>query len=542
MLKFFTPIQSIGLETAGQEIKVATLEQQKGIPTLLKLEKQSKENFDVNLLYIDHPFLSVALDPNDILIRYLNVPLRKTKDIEAALAFQAEPLIPYPIEEAQIAYQILSQTESESRLLLLITKKEAIQKNLDLWGENQTDPEIIASVQNALGLFAKHYLSPKGSLVIAHVQDSQTVCVLIKDGQLISAYSQSDGLAPLEASRRQGLQSGLEHSDPSALIAEKTSMAESLVKLKKGIAKMSFALIKDLNGEDLNELVLTGEALNTAGIKEFLFESIPVTPRVDELILQPTKEELIYAVPIGLALNGFPNEKEKINFRVGEFAYANPWKRVIKPLGMFFASLLLLAGVIYLFGDYKLQLKQNEIKQNYIDLLASMGKTHEEFEAQYWVKMPGEKERSAGKVFSIQELSTDDLQSRLSYIQKDIHSIPDTFPLFANIPTVSDVLAWLSTHSAVLSTDEKGEKTGRLLLESFNYTLLKRPDQLKKQEKYQVKVDLEFSTAVPMWAREFHDALIAPNDFVDPKGEIKWNSNRGKYKTSFFLKDKTSYL
>ena len=61
-------------------------------------------------------------------------------------------------------------------------------------------------------------------------------------------------------------------------------------------------------------------------------------------------------------------------------------------------------------------------------------------------------------------------------------------------------------------------------------------------KKYQVKVDLEFSTSSPRIAREFHDSLIAPNDLIDPKGEVKWSSNRGKYRTSFYLKDKTQYL
>ena len=71
--------------------------------------------------------------------------------------------------------------------------------------------------------------------------------------------------------------------------------------------------------------------------------------------------------------------------------------------------------------------------------------------------------------------------------------------------------------------------------------MVKRPDQSKKKEKYRVKVDLEFSSPTPKQAREFHDALVAPNDFVDPKDEIKWSSNRGSYRTSFFLKDKTKY-
>jgi len=35
--------------------------------------------------------------------------------------------------------------------------------------------------------------------------------------------------------------------------------------------------------------------------------------------------------------------------------------------------------------------------------------------------------------------------------------------------------------------------------------------------------------------------LITSNDFVDPKGEIKWTATKGKYRTSFYLKDKTIY-
>ena len=100
------------------------------------------------------------------------------------------------------------------------------------------------------------------------------------------------------------------------------------------------------------------------------------------------------------------------------------------------------------------------------------------------------------------------------------------------------MLAWLSTHP-VLTKKEKNEKFS---LENFNYTLVKRPEINKKKEKYQVKIELEFVTFVPKLARQFHDALITPNDFVDAKAEIKWNANHNHYKTSFYLKDKTSYL
>ena len=103
------------------------------------------------------------------------------------------------------------------------------------------------------------------------------------------------------------------------------------------------------------------------------------------------------------------------------------------------------------------------------------------------------------------------------------------------------MLAWLAQHPVIAYQDEAGQWLSRLKIENFSYVMVKRPVQSKKQEKYQVKIELELSSSTPKWAREFHDALIAPNDWVDPKSEVKWSSNRGKYKTSFYLKDKTLY-
>ena len=47
----------------------------------------------------------------------------------------------------------------------------------------------------------------------------------------------------------------------------------------------------------------------------------------------------------------------------------------------------------------------------------------------------------------------------------------------------------------VVQTDSKtAERIPLLQIESFNYSLVKRPDVTKKQEKYQVKVEIEFSS------------------------------------------------
>jgi type IV pilus assembly protein PilM len=141
------------------------------------------------------------------------------------------------------------------------------------------------------------------------------------------------------------------------------------------------------------------------------------------------------------------------------------------------------------------------------------------------------------------ELDDESLLERINYLEKDLQAIPDIFPLLPNIPKVSDVLAWLSTLHIQIGKKSKGElpNAQSIQIENFNYTLVKRPEQNKKQEKYLVKVEIEFTSPTPKQAREFHDALIAPNNFVDPKGEVKWNTSHGRYRASFYLKDRTVY-
>lgn len=532
MYKFITPIKSIGLEKGSTHIKVAEIELQSAKPLISDLFCLPIEYpLDVKQFYIDHPFLTTGLEGKEVLLRNFSLPLTKEKDIQAALVFQAEPLIPYPIEQAVLAYQTINKSTNETELTLFSTKKEGLERHLAEWVELGIEPEKVACIQSALASFGSQFLSAEKSLVIVHVGDTATTCLLMRGGKLLGSFSQQDGYSQIKELKEQG---------------KKEEAIAAFDRLKKGVMRMVLALIRDLKGEELEGIVLTGEGVNLPDFAKSLFDGLeaPIIeddPFPSELI--SFQKKLEFAVPIGLALNSLPGASDAIDFRQQEYVYPHPWQRLVKPLSGFFALMLALSALTYFFGNYRMKIEETEIKRNFVELLASMGKSYDQFESNYLAKNPGARVDSAnGAELTLANLSREGLQDRLSFIQRDIQSVPDTFPLFPNIPKVSDVLAWLAQHPSVAKLDDKGNTEHRLQLENFTYTLVKRPEQNKKQEKYQVKIELEFSTPVPTWAREFHDALIAPNDFVDPKSEIKWSTNRGNYKTSFFLKDKTSYL
>ena len=304
---------------------------------------------------------------------------------------------------------------------------------------------------------------------------------------------------------------------------------------------MVYALAKEVKGQEIEGICVTGEALQWNGLSNLLVQNLPFPLLNCQSTAEYSSTELLsYAVPIGLALGALPGQA-LIDFRQEELSYPHPWKRLTMPLAAYFGSILLLSAALYFFGQHYLRYQEDQLRQTYLDLLAGMHKTHDQFEIAYLAKNPKAHDAFDGEIPRIEQINQEELRGRLAFMQKEIQSSPDSFPLYANIPRVSDVLAWLTQHPAVISTDEDGDPEARLLIENFSYVMVKRPQQGKKAEKYQVKIELEFSTATPKWAREFHDALIAPNDWVDPKGEVKWNTNRGKYKTSFFLKDKTVY-
>lgn len=198
------------------------------------------------------------------------------------------------------------------------------------------------------------------------------------------------------------------------------------------------------------------------------------------------------------------------NYRKEAWQPPHPLKRQKKALGLFAFSSLLFTCCFFLFASVYLSQKQQQLTEEAIRLQQQKGSEHT-------LKEPASLEEIEQTLFATENTSQ----------KTTIH-----FPLHPNVPRLSDVLAWLATHPQV---------QGQIDIKDLHYQMIKRPDGAKPKEKYQVKLDITFTSQTPKQAREFHDALLAPNPFVDPKGEIKWTTNRGAYKTSFTLKDKTVY-
>jgi type IV pilus assembly protein PilM len=538
MLSFFKPFSAIGLSEANGKICGAEVCRKKGSvfvkSTFTICLEEDKRN--VKRLYKTEAFLATGLEGTDVLTRSLHLPSVKDKDIDAALSFQAEPILPYPVEEAVLTRVKVNQDAEDMDLTLLSARKDLVKKHLENWQALKIEPETTSCIQGALSRIGILYPVKEKPLFVLHLGDKSSTCILLKEGKLIASYTSHIGLNALyQACEKELSPLALDEVDFSALSSDQNPrLCEGLKHLQTALTKMIYAV---------EGFILTGEAvrLNSFDLTLEQHLHLPLLRFEGRAFGIEARDFQQYALPIGLAIEGLPSTKESLNFRQQELSYPHPWKRLKIPVALYFSLCLLLSAAAYFFGQLYLEHKESQIKQQYVELLSSMGKSYENFEEAFLAKNPARNDKFNGEIVNVIQLDKKDVFERLEFLQKDLQATPDSFPLFANIPKVSDVLAWLSTHPNVIGKDEEGRIQPKLQIENFTYTMLKRPVQGKKQEKYQVKVEMEFSSPTPTLAREFHDALIAANEIVDPKGEVKWSANRGKYRTSFYLKDKTSY-
>lgn len=541
-----TSFHTLGLEKSGHLLKAARIAAQKGQPIvshLIEMELNPAEDLSKILFAteqgrnlknaLNQCLVVTALESHDVLIRPLEIKLKKERDIDEVLEFQAEPLLPYPLENAVLDRIILNKGVEGTHVNILAARKDHVMEHLDGWQSLNIIPEVVTSVPNALALFSFFATGQTNPLFVINMGAEETTCAMVNGSKLLAAQASHIGLQKFQEAAKGADLASIDFSNIDK--QQYPALHQTVENWKFEVTRYLFGMAKQRKEQNVENVLLTGDGASLPNLGSYVAQSLE-----KKLLTTDHQEYLKFAVPIGAALSGFPNW-DQVNFRKQETAYPHPWRRLKKPLVSYFLLSILLATALYFFGESYLGYREDQLREEYVSLLSAMNKSYPTVEKEYAAKMHAPIDSDG--VPPLKLLTADEIVQRLNFLQKSLKDSPDIFPLQPNTPRVSDVLAWLSNHPLVKKTaeDDEGRPVPAFQLENFSYTMVKRPEPKKINEQYQVKVELEFSTPTPMIAREFHDSLIAPNDIVDPKGEVKWSSNRGKYKASFFLKDKTVY-
>ena len=221
--------------------------------------------------------------------------------------------------------------------------------------------------------------------------------------------------------------------------------------------------------------------------------------------LEVAHEPALYAIPIGLALDALAADRSSVQFCQKEFipahTIASRKKKMLSYLGLcLIAGLLMTAG-----GTFCLNKKQNKLIEN----LQNYCPSKESFS------------------------SLNQIEEKLREWESSLQGQKTTFAFLPTVPKVSDVLAWLSAHPA-FATEEGGQKEG-MEIKSLHYSLVKYPKIGEAASPYAAQVELEFTSAAPRTARDFHEALLKGDQIVNAKKEVKWQTQNQTYHTIFEL-------
>lgn len=135
-------------------------------------------------------------------------------------------------------------------------------------------------------------------------------------------------------------------------------------------------------------------------------------------------------------------------------------------------------------------------------------------------------------------LCAQEIEQALVDWENSVKGKKSSLSLIPNIPKVSDVLAYLSTHPALV-TDLGDHKEG-VTIQTVHYQLTKFPKIGNLNSPYVAQLDLDLKSDTPRIARDFHEMLIKSDPMVNAKKEIKWYTNHPSYHASFELNKRGS--
>lgn len=524
---------SLGLHIEGEHLKVALIHKCKNkieIDLLRSFSLTDLEN--VKPLYTLSTILSgkkttitSGLDAYDILFREIQIKLASKRAVLSVLPFQAETLLPHPLEEIILIPSLYKRGDGSTDVALFTTTHVSLKDHLSKLNNLEINPEIVSCTPNALCRLSEFLLpsskSPKPLFSWQkkkeNPEEMHTSTLFFDIGQETISYGLlSEGRVKISLSLKRGMQdliAALAQDNPQEELAKVDfcnidsslfpHLHEICQQLKKDLARI-FVYIKEKTDDNASfPILLTGDISALMNFQEFFSSSIGISHH-----LLPIPQDLQnFSLPLGLALDGLHQDSQTVQFRQGPYTHPSLLKKRTQQAAIYASSCFILAVSIWAAGTLFVSKKTDVIFQQLMS-------------------------------YTAQELSPSKgtLEQEISKWEVNLSKEKGKFPFIPTVPKVSDVLAWISTHPRLSGVENKKEM---IEVQKMRYSLIKYPKMNQKLEAYQAKVELEFTAASPRLAREFHEALLAGDFMVDPKQGVTWNMRQNAYVTSFFLKEQT---
>jgi general secretion pathway protein L len=332
----------IGIESGANWIRAAGIEVNwKGSASLDSCREVSADDPEGSaslLREINRADQVIAVYPGTLVSsRHLSLPFTQTRKIDQVLPFEIESLLPFEIDQVVLSYQLISQQNGTSDLLVAVTPKEEIARFLEYLGQRGIDPHFLEWDGMALFNFSKILADPGEPVTLfLRIGPEQSVLLMTRDGSPCMIRSIGAGLSDIGEKERRNGDHLLIRELKKSIQAFKSDDAAPVRGLRVSVAGAADAGIAGWISGEL-DLPLSNWTVNPARLK------IPDADRPGEGSVDPR-----FIPAIGAALKGTPLKDglSQINFRRGEYSHrrVEKGKRGIQRTILLFSALVLLLG------------------------------------------------------------------------------------------------------------------------------------------------------------------------------------------------------
>lgn len=357
-----------------------------------------KEWFSKNCLPSDR--VVVSLPVHLLSLRTITLPFSDSRRVEKVVPFEVESLLPHPLEEVVVDYQIFQESEGQSHMIVAAVPRNLISDVLGKLLEMDIHPEMMDLDGMSLMNLGRFIQLPEGDspktdskkdTLVLDIGAAKTVCCILREGKPtyirtilwggndINRVIREHCGGSAEEAEEWKCQVGLRDDGISRLNEKGISKAvrSALEPFTAELLRMIHLYsvqqaIRSGNGDRSQGLVqfaLFGGGKKLRGLEDYLTETLELSPA--RFNLPPGFEpdggwDPQFAIGLGLALKGARQAGvSRMNFRKPEFGTARGADtagnkgKVLWVLGLLFAGVAFVD--LYVKHDLKVQ-RYNQVK------------------------------------------------------------------------------------------------------------------------------------------------------------------------------------
>lgn len=294
---------------------VLSSESEKDLISLAEMIKKLKSDAGIQIVKV-----AASLPENSVFTRVVELPVMKEEEVEQALKWELEDIIPLPLKEVNYDWQIIRTLPDKVLILVAAAPKVLIEKYLHLFELTGFELVSLETEVLALSRALSVYGGEKTKLVVDFGSNSTDIIIVKGEEILLIRSIPTAGKAITRA-----ISSDLAIEEVTAEEYKKTygldkeqfegklsNLISSLLTVVISEIKKSLGFLKEEKKEDVKMIILSGGSANLPGLSEAVARETGLEVQVadpfsqlifdEQMVAQVRKFAPNFVVAVGLAM------------------------------------------------------------------------------------------------------------------------------------------------------------------------------------------------------------------------------------------------